>query len=239
MSQPVTTVNLSKPSIVLIEKKNKAGEAQNLKISGLKATFGPKKANKSAEKKIATWEIKKSTDTKWTIVPKSKTNSAPNTSTTLTYTLAAPKAGETYYVRVTTSGGLTRTSTVTIVSPVTELAISKEALTDTVIAPKIYNDGKTGQCKVEIGGTVPMYPCVNIGTKADKEWKAAGESGIGYLADSVVSYSVNKKGIVSINQKTGVVKAMKDGKVTITAKTASGKSAKLTVIVTLPSAGTN
>lgn len=59
--------------------------------------------------------------------------------------------------------------------------------------------------------------------KECREWKSAGESGDGFLADSVVGYAVNKNAIVSINQGTEEIKAMKDGKVTITAKTATGK----------------
>lgn len=81
-----------------------------------------------------------------------------------------------------------------------------------------------------------MYAFVNIGTttKADDAvWKTAGDSGEAdgkLFAAENVTYSVNKKGIVSID-KDGNVFALTKGKVTITAKTPMGKKATLTVTV--------
>lgn len=243
VSQPVTTVTLNKPEIVLVEKKDKKGTCQNLKISGLKVTFGPKQANKSAEKKVAKWEIQKKGDADWTPIMK---KDKYDTSASLTYTLTTPKAGDEYTVKVTTATGLTRTSTVKVVSPVTEVALSKSPVVQSSTTLEYYTDSasknKQNQTRVEIGKTITVYPAINIGTKNSKIWMPAGASGevtvsgsnVTYAADEVVTYTVNKKGIVSIDSKTGVIKAMKDGTVKITAKTATGKSTTLTVIVTLP-----
>lgn len=208
VSQPVTTVTLNKPEIVLVEKKDKKGNYQNLKISGLKVTFGPKQANKSAEKKVKNWEIQKKGDANWTPIMK---KDKYDTSASLTYTLTTPKAGDEYTVKVTTATGLTRTSTVKVVSPVTEVALSKSPVVQSSTTLEYYTDSasknKQNQTRVEIGKTITVYPAINIGTKNSKIWMPAGASGevtvsgsngsskVTYAADEVVTYTVNKKGL--------------------------------------------
>lgn len=74
-----------------------------------------------------------------------------------------------------------------------------------------------------------MVSMVNVGTKAVPEWAAAGgDEKHPNVAN--VTYTVNKKGIVQI--VGGEVKGIKAGTVKITATTADGKKATLTVKVT-------
>ena len=74
-----------------------------------------------------------------------------------------------------------------------------------------------------------MVSMVNVGTKADPDWAAAGGDEK-HLNVANVTYTVNKKGIVQI--VGGEVKGIKAGTVKITATTADGKKATLTVKVT-------
>lgn len=236
VSQPVTNISLSKSNIVLAENQ-KNGQYKDLKISGLKVTFGPKAANKKAEKAIRSWEYRKSTDEAWTPI---KNNKGNVTSASLSYTLKAPKAGDVYYVRVTSVTGLQKTATVTVVSPATELTIASEAITNSSDAPKTYAEGNKKNTRyIELGNSIPYIPYVNIGTRNAPNWQAVGSSGSGFLADTIASCTVNKKGIVSINPQTGEIRALKEGKVTITFKTNTNKSAKLNieVKVTAPEGG--
>lgn len=69
---------------------------------------------------------------------------------------------------------------------------------------------------------------INIGTTSDTNFYTAGTNDC-----ENVTYSVNKKGIVSIDSD-GTVHAINKGTVTITAKTPLGKKATLKVIVGLP-----
>ncbi len=74
-----------------------------------------------------------------------------------------------------------------------------------------------------------MVSMVNVGTKADPDWAAAGGDEK-HINVANVTYTVNKKGIVQI--VGGEVKGIKAGTVKITATTADGKKATLTVKVT-------
>ncbi len=74
-----------------------------------------------------------------------------------------------------------------------------------------------------------MVSMVNVGTKTAPEWAVAGgDASHSHVAN--VTYTVNKKGIVQIVD--GEVKGIKAGTVKITATTADGKKATLTVKVT-------
>ena len=74
-----------------------------------------------------------------------------------------------------------------------------------------------------------MVSMVNVGTKTAPEWAVAGGDAM-HLNVANVTYTVNKKGIVQIVD--GEVKGIKAGTVKITATTADGKKATLTVKVT-------
>ncbi len=74
-----------------------------------------------------------------------------------------------------------------------------------------------------------MVSMVNVGTKTAPEWAVAGGDEK-HLNVANVTYTVNKKGIVQI--VGGEVKGIKAGTVKITATTADGKKATLTVKVT-------
>ena len=74
-----------------------------------------------------------------------------------------------------------------------------------------------------------MVSMVNVGTKTAPEWAVAGGDAM-HPNVTNVTYTVNKKGIVQIVD--GEVKGIKAGTVKITATTADGKKATLTVKVT-------
>lgn len=233
VSQPVTNISLSKSNIVLAENQ-KSGQYKDLKISGLKVTFGPKAANKKAEKAIRSWEYRKWTGEGWTTWATIKNNKGNVTSASLSYTLKAPKAGDVYEVRVTSATGLQKTATVTVVSPTTELTIASGAIVKPEDPPMTYAEGNKKNTKyIELGKSIDYIPYVNIGTRNDPKWYAVGTDGEGFLADTIASCTVNKKGIVSINPQTGKIRALKEGKVTITFKTNTNKSAKLNIKVTV------
>lgn len=74
-----------------------------------------------------------------------------------------------------------------------------------------------------------MYPFVNVGKDsktANASWKAAGAD----KKTEDVTYSVNKKGIVTVTSD-GKIYGIKKGTVTITAKTPMGKKGTLKVTV--------
>ena len=122
--------------------------------------------------------------------------------------------------------GATSTIRIPVVTP------SKKAL--------IYNaDGvgefknsknKTNQADISLAANtvLNMKPMVDIGVGKATNIVEAGESGTGYVAADV-TYTVNKKGIVSIVD--GKVTGIKAGTVKITATTSDGKKATLTVKV--------
>ena len=226
VKQPVKTVTLNKPSVVLNEKVNKKG-TQDQKVA-LKATLGPKGIDK---KTAVHWNVVKvNADGTRTEQPGPSNNKGPITAANATITLTTPKVGDVFEITASTDSGASATSTVTIVKKTTGVEIRNAATGETFTKPnpKPNKPAIQNTAVMKTGESIKMAPYINISTdKKNPDWEAAGTDD----RENIVSYTVNKKGIVNIDQKTGEVYALRDGKVTITAKTALGKSAKLTVEV--------
>lgn len=232
VKQPVKTITLNKPSVVLNQKNDKNGNAQNQKVA-LKATLGPKGVN---TKEAVHWSVKQNgTELEATkdlgLLDK---NSAEITKTSVSVNLPTPQVGDVFEITARTDSGAFATSTVTIVNKTTSVAIASEEL-GTDKKPVLFKgmDGKKEKDNVKtavVGDEFKMYPCINIGKNAkdDTDFYTAGTNDC-----ENVTYSVNKKGIVSIDSD-GTVHAINKGTVTITAKTPLGKKATLKVIVGLP-----
>lgn len=232
VKQPVKTITLNKPSVVLNQKNDKKGNAQNQKVA-LKATLGPKGVN---TKEAVHWSVKQNgTELEATkdlgLLDK---NSAEITKTSVSVNLPTPQVGDVFEITARTDSGAFATSTVTIVNKTTSVAIAKEELGSDK-KPVLFKgmDGKKEKDNVKtavVGDEFKMYPCINIGKNAkdDTDFYTAGTNDC-----ENVTYSVNKKGIVSIDSD-GTVHAINKGTVTITAKTPLGKKATLKVIVGLP-----
>lgn len=239
VKQPVTTLTMNKPTVTMAQKnkvvKGAVTGQQDQKVT-LQVTFGPKNADKS-QKKIDSWAVYK--NGKMIAGPVMTTGKKPavNTAAKLTYNLEGPKAGDVYKITAKSITGATATSVVTIVEPTTEIAIVK-TLKDGEIerfTTEVKGKTKTNETVLTIGTdpSLTMQPVINIGTAVNKvkpttppaNWVAAGTNNT-----EQVTYTVNKKGIVTID-KDGNVYAVKKGVVTITAKTPTGKKATLKVTV--------
>ena len=100
-------------------------------------------------------------------------------------------------------------------------------------AGEIFTVGKKkNNAEIKLSGAttnLQMVSMVNVGTKTAPKWAVAGGDAK-HLNVANVTYTVNKKGIVQIVD--GEVKGIKAGTVKITATTADGKKATLTVKVT-------
>ena len=213
--QPVNAVTLNKPSVVL-NQKDKNNVAQKQTVS-FKATLGPTGVDK---KTVVGWDVDTSkATTRATIDTKGK------------LTMDAPVVGDVFVVTAKVPSGAYATSTVTIVSKTTGVAIAEAELVEGK-EPVLFNDPKANTRTATIGETFKMYPCINIGGKNDANWKAAGATATGDVREDV-TYSVNKKGIVNIDSD-GTVHVINSGTVTITAKTPLNKKATLKVTVAKP-----
>ena len=236
VKQPVNTVTLNKPSVVLNQKiQKKAGEEviADQKVA-LKATLGPKGVKKEA----VYWSVKENgtelTDLKALGLKdnKDKLKTAANVS----INLPAPAIGDVFEITAKTESGAYAVSTVKIVNKTTSVAIAKKSL-GADRTPVLFSEkNKQGTKDVlntknaDLGETFKMYPCINIGkdAKNNVDYYTAGTENC-----EDVTYSVNKKGIVTIDND-GTVHAINKGTVKITAKTPLGKKATLTVNVSLP-----
>lgn len=232
VKQPVKTVTLNKPTVVLNEKTKKVSgklEVQNQKVA-LKATLGPKGVN---TKEAVHWSVKQNGEE--LVATKDLgllDKQGKVTKTSISVNLPTPQVGDVFEITARTDSGAFATSTVTIVNKTTSVAIAREELGSDK-KPVLFKgkDGKKEKDNVktaEVGDEFKMYPCINIGTTSDTNFYTAGTNDC-----ENVTYSVNKKGIVSIDSD-GTVHAINKGTVTITAKTPLGKKATLKVIVGLP-----
>lgn len=232
VKQPVETVTMNKPSVTLAYATQKKAGVQSTKPQNvaLKVTLGPKGVGRT---ETITWDVKKiAGEPDGTDVPQIKVRGqlVDTDKLNATFILKKPEIGDKYVITATASTGASATSTVEIVSKTQGVAIAKEAELDTTKTPAAPVTYERNQTTMDIGDSFPLYTFVNIGTNAkDKaNWKEQGESGTGFKAESV-TYSVNKKGIVSI--RNGKVVGIGKGTVTITATTPMNKKATLRVTV--------
>ena len=230
VKQPVNTVTLNKPSVVLNEKTKKVKKetvVQDQKVS-LKATLGPKGVGK---KEAVHWSVKQTAGVDHSEALKNLTalglekKGKEVTATSVSVNLPAPQIGDVFEITARAESGASATSIVKVLEKTTAVAIYDA---DTK-APYSEVDPKKSKPLANtkwlgIGKSTTMQAM--IATDAKKTNYAP--AGTDNLED--VTYTVNKKGIVTIDSN-GTVYAIKKGKVTITAKTPTGKSGKLTVEV--------
>lgn len=193
----------------------------------------------SADQKIVEWTV---TNVKKGAVETITTGKGKNekkvTALNATAKLSAPEVGDEYIITAKSVTGMTASSTVKVVSATQSVKFADGGeLVDkiygsgssekTVKEPKAYQNNKA---VLNVGNSLQLYPYINIGKDAKQNavWKKAGTSD-GYIAEGV-TYSVNKKGIVTVDSN-GKVYAVKKGDVTITATTGTGKKATLKVTV--------
>lgn len=250
VTQPVETITMSKSDVTLAyatQKKKINGvntdvpKAQNV---ALKVTLGPKGV--ANNKETITWKVDQIAGTpktadadKANIKPmKVQGKDVPNTKLNATVVLPKPEAGDVYVVTAKSTTGVVATSTIKIVQKTTGVEISESnTLVDDAPDPVHYRPaGKTkdvmNKKEINIGDDLQLYSFVNVGANAKdkKDWKLADGSD-GTIEG--VTYSVNKKGIVSIDNQGHVV-GLGKGTVKITAKTPMGKSKAITVVVNVP-----
>ena len=224
VKQPVESITLNKPSVVLAYQADNKGVTKDQKVA-LKATLGPKGYNK---KETITWTVRKNNGEPETLTDKKGT---PITAANASVTLTGPEIGDVYTITAKAKSGVSATSTVTIVTKTQAVQIAKEDTLNADGVPEAYTQNKE---TIKIGESLEMHTFVNISTdKKIPAWKLAGTSDLAgtekFVAEDV-TYSVSKKGIVSIDQY-GNVFGLAKGKVTITATTPMNKKAKLTVTV--------
>lgn len=213
VKQPATSIKLNKTDIVIYPKTgNKT--AQNV---ALKSTQNPKGA---ADNVIWTYERTKSVDGS---VDGNKVTQSGKNNVNGKLELANAQAGEVYKVTATTVTGASATATVRVLQKPTAVEIHNGVNGSTfseVSGARTIKNTKY----VELGESFIMYPEINVGTKNDPDWKTAD----GETVENVV-YTQSGKGKVIIIGN--VVYGVKEGKVTITAKTPNNKKTTLKVEV--------
>ena len=233
VTQPVETMTMNKPAVTLAyQPKSKNDQTPKSQNVALKVTLGPKGVKTNAEK--LTWSVEKTKGTAdGTEVPKigKGANAKPTDKLNATFKLVAPKIGDEYVVTAKSSTGVVATSTIKIVQKTVGVEMASQSALGSDNKPVIFKEGKANNKKaIEIGDSFRIYSFVNVGESAAKPtWKAAGSEN----TIEGVTYSVNKKGIVSID-KNGNVVGLGKGTVKITAKTPMGKSKTITVVVSVP-----
>lgn len=239
VTQPVVTMTMNKPAVTLAyQPKSRTDETPKSQNVALKVTLGPKGVKTNTEK--LTWSVVKTKGTADdTVVPTigSGANKKNTDKLSATFKLVAPKPGDEYVVTAKSTTGVVATSTIKIVQKTTGVEISESStLVNGAPDPVHYRPvGKTkdvmNKKEINIGDDLQLYSFVNVGANAKdkKDWKTAGSDG----TIEGVTYSVNKKGIVSIDSQGHVV-GLGKGTVKITAKTPMGKSKAITVVVNVP-----
>ena len=229
VTQPTTSLKLDKTAVTLKTGAN-AGYTKDLK-----ATIKVKSVNKNADKGVY-WSVKKyNPDTKAyesvsgnSISVTNGRNGKTSTSTTFKASKNNYKSGDQFRVTAKAPSGVTASAIITIVEPTKKLTLKEVGTsgnteftrnkTELDITTK---DGKS---------SLTLYPEILLNNsqtkKAGEKYEAEGSDP---LQTAGVTYSVSKKGIVSIVGDT--VYAVAPGKTVITAKTDDGKSYKLTVTV--------
>ena len=234
VKQPVRSVTMNKPSVVLAyqtQTKKGVTTTKPQKVA-LKVTLGPKGVNKN---EAITWSVSKTVgEADGTAVPQTGkgANAKDTTKTSATFTLVSPEIGDEYIITARTASGASAKSIVKIVKKTQGVQIAQSEQLGEDKKPVPFKEGKKNNTKnIAIGEDFQMFTFVNVGkdARANADWKEAGDSGEDFVAEDV-TYSVNKKGIVSID-KDGNVFGLKKGAVTITAKTPMGKKGTLKVNV--------
>ena len=235
--QPVMTLTMNKPEVTINEKYSK-----NVLVDqtvALKVTLGPKGVN---AKEAIKWEVKqtkkngKDIPGEFDLAVDAKGKTDTLTKASASVKLTKPTIGDQFVIKASTKSGATATATINVVTKSTAVAIArtsglvedKDKWVPQTFAKNTKDDAKIGQ-------TFTIYPYVNVGTAKAPDWQVAGkyvDATDDEAAKNVedVTYSVNKKGIVTVDAD-GTVHVLNKGTVTITAKTPQGKKGTLKVVV--------
>lgn len=234
--QPTTSVKLNKSDIVIYPKLNKKGEPQKQAVS-LKATLNPKGAadpvywkvyNKEgrvvAENTIIN-DLSKLTD---------KTKASGKNNVNYKLEMKAPVLGDEYTVVATSQAGVSATATIRVLQKPTSIEIHDPTQVDEnnkmthvkFSEKKATGNGTIANTKYVCIGTdgFDMCPEVNLGTAKAPKWVEAGE-------DLTEAVTYTQKGQGKVNIVGNHVYGVKEGKVTITAKTPNNKTTTLKVEV--------
>ena len=209
VKQPVKTVTLNKSLVVLNEKTKKVkGESvpQDQKVT-FKATLGPKNVDK---KEVITWSVINVNDTtKASIDSKGK------------LTIEAAKVGDEVEVTARVKSGAYAKATVKVLNKTDKVVIQDST-------GKEFDKKKSIEISIGLSedDEVQMFPKIML--KGNPKAYDPGDN-----STEEVTYSVNKKGIVTVDAD-GTIHAVKAGNVTITAKTTTNKKATLKVKVVEP-----
>lgn len=234
--QPVKTLTMNKP-VVTINEKLKKGKLTTQAVA-LKVTLGPKGVN---TKETIKWEIKQTKNKGVDVAnaeyapakdAKGRDLTKASVSVNLGTTEDVPEVGDQFVIKASTKSGATATATVNVVTKTTAVAIAQS---NTLKTDKTPNTFAKNTREAKIGEEFKLYPFINVGTSKGTgiDWRATDENGV-FAEDGKniegVTYSVNKKGVVSIDAD-GTVHVINKGTVTITAKTPQGKKATVKVVV--------
>ena len=230
VEQPATSLTLKKTQIVM-KPKNKASVS-------VAAVLNPKGFRKTN----VTWQYKQvsgdNVDTDWQPVKK---NGKDVTAANASVTLGNVSAGDVFEIKASIPSGYSAKCRVEVVKDTKKLALVSEYTTGennkiTVSDTQWVTGQKNnkGQKQIGLEESITMKPLIDLGTNQAPDYYVPGTS----ETENTIIYTVNKKNIVNIVENddgTVTVYPAGYGKVTITAKTALGKSAKVTVEVKRPS----
>lgn len=220
--QPTTSVALNKTDIVLYEKSNNRG-LQDQTVS-LKATLNPKGAADPVS-----WTVYKNGKPaeSGTDYDATKTKATGKNNVSYKLVLKAPALGDEFKVTATAQTGVSKTATIKVLQKPSAVEIHDP---DKLPNHEQFNESKANGNPikntkyVKLGESFTMQPEVNVGTKNAADWKEAGTDNVEH-----VTYTQSGKGKVIIIGN--VVYGVKEGKVTITAKTPNNKKTTLKVEV--------
>lgn len=229
VKQPVTSLTMNKSSVVLKYAADNKGNAKKQTVS-LNV-----KANKNAVMNIDSWDMTQVAGAGAAITNKSANAKGLYTKAGK-FELTAYKPGDEFVVTAMDKSGATATATIKIVTTSTDVTIWKTDKDEEFSYLNAKGNPVKKAVKLGIGESVTLRPMVNVGYKNTNEakqqapdWVEPGDNGVKYT-DRVaagVTYTVNKKGFVTIEGNT--VRRVKAGSVTVTVKTEDGKSYKLKI----------
>lgn len=212
--QPTTSVKLNKTDVVLYPK---TGSNQKQSVS-LKATMNPKGAAD-----LINWTVTdKDGNALEAGVLTDKTKATGKNNVNFKVEFAAPALGDEYKVVATSVTGVSTTATIRVLQKPTSVEIHDPDTEHLKFnQPKDSGNGTIANTKyVEIGKRFDMCPEIKVGS----DWIVAGTNNT-----EGVTYTQSGKGKVNIVGNT--VYGVKEGKVTITAKTPNNKKTTLKVEV--------
>ena len=203
VSQPTTSLTMNKTSVVLKD----TGKKQTVSFSV--------KQNKNAKETI-NWSLDGAKDGVSIDISKGK----------VTLDAGKYEAGNKFTVVAKSQSGVTAKATIQIITASAGVKVVDEEGYDFSYTAAKNGKQVNNATTLGLGQSVELFPEVNVGTAKAPKWISAGTIKDGKAAANV-TYSANKKGIVQIIGNT--VYRVGNGSVTITVKTADGKSYKLKI----------